>query len=310
MNAPAGAFLKNMQPAANTTNALHHTRGLILIHIAVFLFGFAGLFGKFLDCTPLWIVLGRTVFASCALIVYTIIVPGISLRVATPKDLVFFAVQGILLALHWLSFFAAIQVSSVAVGLITFSSFPLFVTFMEPIFFKETFKKIDLLTAVAVFTGIVLVVPDMDLSNKLTLGSIYGLTSGFTFAVLGLVNRRNARRCHPVSAAFYQNLFAAMSLLIPIVMMQTQTPPPHDILLLALLGIVFTALAHGCFITGLTRIRVQTASVIAGMEPVYGILFAFILLGEMPDVSTLIGGVLIIGAVITAGVIEKIKNPA
>nr|WP_321397710.1 DMT family transporter [uncultured Desulfobacter sp.] len=293
----------------NSTNASHHTRGLVLIHIAVFLFGFAGLFGKFLDCTPLWIVLGRTVFASLALIVYAIIFPGIPLRVATPKDLGFFVVQGILLALHWLSFFAAIQVSSVAVGLITFSSFPLFVTFMEPFFFKERFKKRDLLTAIAVFAGIVLVVPDMDLSNEVTLGSIYGLASGFSFAVLGLVNRRNARRCHPVTAAFYQNLFAAVSLVIPVVLMQSQPPEFHDILLLGLLGIVFTALAHGCFITGLTRIRVQTASVIAGMEPVYGILFAFILLGEKPDVSTLVGGVLIIGAVISAGLLEKTKNP-
>ena len=298
-----------MQPAANKINARHHTRGLILIHIAVFLFGFAGLFGKFLACTPVWIVLGRTVFASLALIIYTRIVPGISLRVATPKDLGFFAVQGFLLAVHWLSFFAAIQASSVAVGLITFSSFPLFVTFMEPIFFKEKFKKIDLLTAVAVFAGIVLVVPDMDLSNDVTLGSIYGLVSGFTFAVLGLVNRRNARQCHPVSAAFYQNLFAALSLVIPVLTMQPHPPVAHDILLLALLGIIFTALAHGCFITGLTCIRVQTASVIAGMEPVYGILFAFLLLGEVPDVSTLIGGVLIIGVVLGAGLLEKTKNP-
>ena len=298
-----------MPPTHNSTLPLHHTRGLILIHIAVFLFGFAGLFGKFLDCTPLWIVLGRTVFASLALIIYSKIFPGITLRVTALKDLGFFAVQGILLALHWLSFFAAIQVSSVAVGLITFSSFPLFVTFMEPIFFKETFKKRDLLTAVAVFAGIVLVVPDMDLSNEVTLGSIYGLASGFSFAVLGLVNRRNARHCHPVSAAFYQNLFAALSLVIPVVMIRTQSPGIHDILLLGLLGIVFTALAHGCFITGLTRIRVQTASVIAGMEPVYGILFAFILLGETQDVSTLVGGVLIIGAVISAGLLEKTKNP-
>lgn len=291
------------------TTPFHPTRGLILIHIAVFLFGFAGLFGKFLDCTPLWIVLGRTIFASLALIIYAKLFSGISLKVATMKDLGFFAIQGILLAIHWLSFFAAIQVSSVAVGLITFSSFPLFVTFMEPLFFKEPFKKIDLLTAVAVFAGIILVVPDMDLSNNVTLGSVYGLVSGFTFAVLGLVNRRNARRCHPVSAAFYQNLFAALSLIMPVLFIQTVPPTPHDFFLLVLLGVVFTALAHGCFITGLIRIRVQTASVIAGMEPVYGIFFAFILLGEIPNFTTLAGGILITGAVITAGLLEKTKNP-
>lgn len=287
-----------------------HTRGLILIHISVFLFGFPGLFAKFLDCTPLWIVLGRTAFASLALVVYSKLFSGISLKVKTVKDMGFFALQGILLALHWQCFFAAIQVSSVAVGLVTFSSFPLFVTFMEPLFFKEPFKKADLLTAVAVFAGIILVVPDMDLSNKVTQGSIYGLISGFTFAVLGLVNRRNAQHCHPVSAAFYQNLFAALSLVVPALIWGSQPPVAHDILLLALLGVVFTALAHGCFITGLTRIRVQTASVIAGMEPIYGILFALVLLGEVPHFSTLAGGILIIGAVIIAGVLENTKTPS
>ncbi|WDP88081.1 MAG: EamA family transporter [Desulfobacter sp.] len=88
-------------------------------------------------------------------------------------------------------FFLAIQVSSVAVGLITFSSFPLFVTFMEPVFFKEPLKSVDMATALAVFTGIILVVPDLDLSNQTTLGAFYGILSGLTFALLALVNRKN-----------------------------------------------------------------------------------------------------------------------
>lgn len=287
------------------SHPLSHTRGLILIHLAAFLFGFAGLFAKFLDCSPLWLVFGRTVFASLSLAILAFAGKTISLGVGTAKDLFFFALQGVLLAIHWLAFFTSIQVSSVAVGLVTFSSFPLFITFMEPFFFREPFKKVDLITALAVFAGIVLVVPDMDLSNQITLGSIYGLLSGFTFAVLGLVNRRNARLCHPISAAFYQNLFAALCLVIPVFFVSPVIPGTRDMLLLALLGIVFTALAHGCFITGLSTIRVQTASVIAGMEPVYGIIFAFLLLKEIPSLSTLGGGALIIGAVLFAGMLSQ-----
>ncbi len=285
-----------------------HTRGLFLIHGAVFLFGFAGLFAKFLDCSSLWLVFGRTVFASLTLVVWAMAGSRVSLGVKNAKDLFFFVLQGILLAIHWLTFFTSIQVSSVAIGLVTFSSFPLFVTFMEPLFFKEPFKQADLLTAAAVFGGIVLVVPDMDLNNQVTLGSIYGLLSGFTFAVLGLVNRRNARNCHPICAAFYQNLFAALCLVFPVAFTSAVLPSIGDIVLLGVLGVVFTALAHGCFISGLTIIRVQTASVIAGMEPVYGIVFAFILLKEVPSLSTLAGGALIIGAVLCAGIFSKIKS--
>ena len=76
-------------------------------------------------------------------------------------------VQGILLASHWVLFFLSIQLSSVALGLVTFSSFPLFVTFLEPLFFRERLKPFDLGTALAVFAGIVLVVPDLNLEKTL-----------------------------------------------------------------------------------------------------------------------------------------------
>ena len=292
-------------PTAPSTTSLSHTRGLILIHLAVFLFGFAGLFGIFLSCSPLYIVLGRTFFGAFALFAYAKVISKTKLTGFMRKDLAFFVLQGILLAAHWLTFFISIQISSVAIGLVTFSSFPLFVTFMEPLFFKERLKPIDVVTAFAVLAGIILVVPDFDLSNQVTMGCFYGILSGFTFAVLGLVNRRNARLASPIAVAYFQNLFAAAFLIIPILVLTPALPTLDELPTLMVLGIVFTALAHTWFISGLTRIRVQTASVIAGMEPVYGIVFAFFLLNEIPDLTTLAGGTLIIGTTIAAGVLSK-----
>jgi len=284
-----------------------HTRGMILIHTAVFLFGFAGLFGKFLDCSPFYIVFGRTDFAALALSAYARWVLKISLSGFKKTDIIFFIFQGILLGSHWVLFFLSIQVSSVAVGLVTFSSFPLFVTFMEPLFFKERLKPVDVATALAVFIGIILVVPDINLSNRITLGAAYGILSGLTFAILALVNRRNVQGAHAVAVAFYQNFFAALFLGIPIMVMGTDFPNITDLVWLIVLGVVFTAFAHTCFIRSLSVIRVQTASVIAGLEPVYGILFAFLLLNEIPDLRTLTGGILIIGATIAAGLLSRSK---
>jgi len=258
-----------------------------------------------LSCSPFIIVLGRTFFAAITLFAYAKIVSRTRLGGFDRVPFLFLILQGVLLACHWVTFFMAIQISSVAVGLVTFSSFPLFVTFLEPVFFKEPLQKRDIATALAVFCGILLVIPDLDLSNNVTLGGFYGILSGLTFAVLALVNRKNAQTQDPIALAFYQNLFAALFLCLPVLVLDLPPPAPADLPNLILLGVVFTAMAHTFFIQSLTKIRAQTASVIAGLEPVYGIVLAFFLLNEIPRIRTLAGGLVIITATIAAGVYSK-----
>src|SRR5512134_2657752 len=107
---------------------MSHAAALIALHVAVALFAFAGLFGKWLSLSPVAIVLGRTAIAAAAL--------GI-LRLRSGERAPFdvrLVANGVLLALHWLSFFAAIQVSTVAVGLLGYASFPLFTLLAERAF--------------------------------------------------------------------------------------------------------------------------------------------------------------------------------
>lgn len=224
------------------------------------------------------------------------------------KEFFFFILQGILLALHWWSFFFSIQISSVAVGLVTFSTFPLFVTFLEPLFFKEKLKPADIFIAGAVFLGILLVIPEFNFSNNVTRGGFYGIISGFTFAVLALVNRRNARISDAIAVAFYQNLFAALCLVIPVLALEIPMPLFSDLPNLFFLGVICTALSHTLFINSLVYIRAQTASVIAGLEPVYGIVLAFFILNEIPGIRTLIGGLIIVGTTVLAGYLSRQEN--
>jgi len=286
------------------------THPLFRIHCAVFLFGLAGLFGKLIAAGPLYIVFGRTFFGAVALAVYARAVSGTGLTGFSRQMLGLFILQGILLAAHWVLFFWSIQVSSVAVGLVTFSSFPLFVTFMEPVVFKEPLNRRDIYTAAAVFAGICLVIPDLDLSNRITLGAFLGTLSGLTFAILALVNRKNARVSDPVAVAFYQNTFAALCLVVPLVLLHPPAPPAGDLPALIFLGVVCTALSHTLFISSLKQIRAQTASVIAGLEPVYGIVLAVFILHEIPAPTTLAGGVVIISATVAAGYFaSSAQNP-
>ena len=139
-------------------------RPLFELHAAVFLFGLSGLFGKMLLVSPLAIVFGRTFLAATALAVYLYFKARLD-RLPSGRDLVMICLSGGLLAVHWLSFFYSIQLSTVAVGLLTFSTFPVFVTFLEPIFFGEPLKRLDVFTAGAVFAGLTLVVPAYQLDN-------------------------------------------------------------------------------------------------------------------------------------------------
>lgn len=278
-------------------------QGLIEIHIAVLLFGFAGLFGKFLTLSPILIVLGRTCFAAIVLY-FVLMVLKQSLRVTQKKDLGYFLLLGALLAIHWLAFFHSIQISTVAIGLLTFSTFPIFITFMEPYFFNEKIRRFDVITAAMVCLGFFFVVPSFEWSNAYTQGAFWGTASGFTFAILSLMNRKYVQSYSPLIIAYYQNLFATL-VFVPLVVFEDWNLQSQDYWLLAFLGVFCTAGAHALFIQGLIQIKAQLASIIASLEPVYGVLFALILLGEVPEWRTLVGGLIILGTIIVASVVPR-----
>ena len=278
--------------------------GLLEIHLAVLLFGLAGLFGKFLSLSPFFIVLGRTFFASLTLSV-ALFYAKTRIRPHSKQDLAVLIFLGMILAVHWTTFFHAIQISTVAVGLLTFSTFPIFVTFMEPYFFKEKLRRFDTLTAGAVVLGLILVVPSFDFRNHITQGAFWGIISGFTFAVLSILNRKYVGTYPPILIACYQNWMATLTLL-PFLFFKNLSIQPMDFLLLAFLGIFCTAVAHVLFIKSLVHIKTQLASITACLEPVYGIFFAFVLLGEIPALRTIIGGGIILGT-ITAASMNRLR---
>jgi drug/metabolite transporter (DMT)-like permease len=272
--------------------------GLLEIHIAVILFGLSGLFGKLLTLPPLVIVFGRTFFAFITL---SIILAGfkIPFRVKSRRDFFVLILLGIILAVHWITFFHSIQISTVAVGLLTFSTFPIFVTFMEPVFFKEKIRPFDILTAGSVVFGLLLVIPSFDFQNNITLGAFWGTLSGFTFAVLSIFNRKYVSTYPPILMVCCQNGMATL-ILLPFLFFENWVFQPADYVLLPVLGIFCTALAHVLFIKSLVHIKTQLASITACLEPVYGIIFALFLLGEIPDARTILGGGIMLGTIALA----------
>lgn len=278
------------------TEFLPDRRGLPAIHLAVLLFGFPGLFVRWLPFSPPWIVLGRVVFASLALAA-VIAARKISFRMAPGRDLFLCALCGIILAVHWTAFFEAVRVSSVAVGLLSYATFPAFTVFLEPLFERKRPDAANVLFSGLTLVGVFLIVPRFTLGEPVLLGVLWGLASGATFAVLAILNRKLSRRHSSLRIAFYQDLFAGAALL-PVAIGGIPRISGSDLALLVVLGVFCTALAHTLFIRGMRGLTAQTASLIASLEPVYGIFFALVLLGERPTARTLLGGAIIFGAVL------------
>lgn len=278
-------------------------KSLMEIHLAVFLFGLSGLFGKMLSLSPMIIVFGRVFFSSVFLLIIMIYLKK-DMKLKQQKHYLYLIVMGVILAIHWSTFFKSIQVSTVAIGLLTFSTFPVFVTFLEPYFFKEKIKLSDIAIAIVTFFGVLLVIPKFEFGNNLTQGVLWGIVSGFTYAILSMLNRNYVKEYSSSVIAFYEQFVAAI-VLIPFLFLQKPIFQLKDTLLLILLGTVFTGISHSLFINGLKNIKTQVAGVISSLEPVYGIIFAAFLLREIPTLREILGGIIILGTVFYSTIKSK-----
>jgi drug/metabolite transporter (DMT)-like permease len=278
-------------PSAGNTRA-----GFFQIHLAVFLFGFSGLLGKLIAAGPPVIVFGRTFFAAIALLAYLILTRRRPSLRSGGYGLAFF-LSGMVLAAHWAAFFQSIQTASVSIALITFGTFPLWIAFLEPLVFREKFSVFDGIAAAAVVAGLACVVPAFDPADRTTQGALWGLFSGASFAVLSVRNRIHVRTHPPLTVAFYQLAFAAAASL-PFAVRAGASLSAADIPRLVILGIVCTAAAQTLYIGSLRWISARAAGIVIGLEPVYGILLAMILLGEIPSPRVAFGGMIILAAVL------------
>ena len=266
---------------------------LLRLHAAVALFGAAALFGRWVDLPSTSLVLGRTAFAALALAVTTL-----GRRGHPGRPALALVVNGALLAVHWVAFFAAVQRASIAQALVGYASFPLFVVLFER---AHDGRARRLAVSVLAVAGLVSSAPSLAPGDRQLQGLLLGILSGFAFAILVLRNRRLVAKIDPVTIAFWQNLAAAL-LLVPIALAVpgARAPSAADWALLAVLGIVCTALAHTLFIASMQRVSAHTASVVAALEPVYGIALAAGLLAEIPSLRTLGGAALIVAAAVVA----------
>lgn len=269
-----------------------HYRSVAVLHSTVMLFALSGLFGKWLLLSPITIVFFRAFFATITLWLFHYTLHH-KTRAIKRKYLVTYAITGGLLAIHWLTFFQAIQVSSVTVGLITFATFPIIVSFIEPWLTKVAFCRRSLLQALLTVLGVFLVFSSQLEGQNLTEGAVYGVFSAFSFALLTIVNAKFVKNTPARQLAFQQNFFVCIFLLPCLLFIDIQITT-EQWLLLVLLGVVFTALTHTMFNYTLKELSAVLVSIAVSLEPVYGIIAAWLFLNEILSVQMIFGITLVI----------------
>lgn len=278
---------------------LSHRKALVMAHIAAVLFGLTGIFGALITTSAEMITFGRALFAVAGLMLIILIQKKSFIAGITRFTGFMLLLAGALLALHWVTFFVAVKVGGVAVATLGFASFPAFITLVDWIIFKEKITQREWVLLLMVTIGLVLVTPEFNFEDHGTIGLLWGILSGFSFALLAVTNKRGIKGVEAMQVAFWQNM-VVMLLLTPFAITGIWVVSTLNWFYLALLGIFCTGLSHYLFVRSLEHLNARIAGMIIALEPVYAILGAWILFAAVPTLGMVLGGLIMIFAIILA----------
>ena len=278
---------------------MNSRQATMAIHITAVLFGLTGIFGALIQGSATLITAGRALFATTTLLLFMARAghrPTMPDRRARPALLA----AGVLLAIHWTTFFVAVKVGGIAIATLGFASFPAFITLFEGFLFHERTRPSEWIVVGLVTAGLALVTPSYDFGNQATVGLGWAVASGLSFALFTLANRKAVSLVPARELACWENGVVAL-LTLPWCL--TEFPALHvlDWGWLFLLGVFCTALSHALLVASLAHLKARTAGIVIALEPVYAILFAAILFAQYPSSRALAGGALIVGAIIWSG---------
>ncbi|WP_053979309.1 DMT family transporter [Marinagarivorans algicola] len=275
---------------------ISHQRGLLALYSATVILAINGVLSKSIPLDAITITFARCGIACIALCMILQLQRSQNLlSLKARKSYGFVLLVGALMACHWSSFFHAMQISTVAIGILAHYSFPVITVIIEPLLDKQKPQKNDLLAGMAVLMGVGLMVPSWDLNSQAFLGVAFGLLSGATWAVRNIVQRRWLSQESSQSIMIYQLLvillFTAAFIDYPSLLLASN----NTWLMLLLLGVVSTALGHTLFSISLRVMQAKSASLISCLQPPIAVGLSWLILAEQPTVQTLIGGSMILG---------------
>lgn len=254
----------------------------ILLHLIIFMWGFTGILGKLIHLDAFVIVWHRVLIAFVALGIGLVYLKK-SFKINSTTNLWKVFGVGIIVALHWMTFYKSIQLSTASLGILCLSTTTIHVTWLEPLIMKRKFSWIEFSLGLLVIYGIYFVSSDFKADDFEALA--YGLTSALCAALFSVFNARLAQDIPSSTITFYELLigFIFMSVVLLFTGDLNEdlfTMTMSDFLWLVFLGILCTSFAFLATIEVVKRLGAFTVSLSINLEPVYTILLAIVILNE------------------------------
>ena len=282
-------------------------------HLIVFIWGFTAVLGALITIDAVPLVWFRMGLASIFIFAF-IKIRGVSLAVPR-KTLIGFAIAGLVIAVHWLTFFGAIKESNVSITLAMMSTGAFFTALLEPIFYKRKVIWYELLFG-AIVVGALYVIFEVETAYQT--GILLALLSAFLSAVFTLINGKFIENHHPTKISFYELLIGSLCVTVYLVVARPDTffsaqffaLPTMDWVYMGVLSSVCTAYAFIADVAVIKHLSPYTIMLTINLEPVYGILLAFLVLGDAEQMSTefYYGALVILAVVIANGVLKNSKK--
>jgi drug/metabolite transporter (DMT)-like permease len=256
-------------------------KAFIQLHIAVFLAGFTGIFGRLIHLNEGWLVWYRLLITSVTMWILFALMK--KLRKVSGKDIIKLVGLGFVAAMHWVTFYGSIKTSNVSVALVCFSSVGFFTALLEPLILKTPFKWMDVLLGLLVIAGIYII---FQFDAQYKTGIILGVTSAILLAFVMIVFRQFVHRSNPETILTYQlsGGFIALSAIMPFYEHYFPSvyiiPTQSDLWYLLILAWFCSVIAFQLTGYALKKLSAFTVNLSFNLEPVYGIILAFMVYHE------------------------------
>lgn len=268
---------------------------ILEINLAMLFISTSGVLGRYIDLPPA-VTIGIRAFGAMLLLGVFVKWKGLSLTLAR-KDAGAILLSGVLMGGHWVTYFYSLQLSNVAIGMLSLFTFPVMTSLLEPIFLRTKFSKIHLLLGLLVLVGIYFLAPEFSTDNDYFLAILIGLVSALCYALRNLLVKTKIKDYNGSVVMWYQVLVIAVMLIPAYFIFETEgfvSQLPY----IGILALVTTALGHTLFLFSLKKFSVTTASLMSSVQPIFGIILGVIFLSEIPGWRTVLGGSLILVSVV------------
>ncbi|SOU85781.1 DMT family transporter [Tenacibaculum dicentrarchi] len=280
----------------------NHTKNLAGLLLATLFISTSGVLGRYIAMPSEVIIWFRSVFAMLILFAFCKF-KKIDLIIKSSKHIFPFIIGGIFMAAHWITYFYALKLSNVAIGMLSLYTFPVMIAFLEPLFLKVKFNPIYIVLGCMVLLGLYILSPEFNLESSNVQGILFGLLSALFYAIRILMLKQYVVQYNGTMLMFYQTLIITICLL-PVLFFMDVSGFTNQYPYVLLLALLTTAIGHSLMVHSLQFFTVSTSSIISSVQPIFGIILAFIFLNEIPTWNTFIGGSLILATV----VIESIRS--